>query len=111
MTTRALDEAAAAARTALRTLSSHDTLILVACHAGTLPSPRGLSAQKVWVTGARRWGDDGASARCPQRRPTEPASARARNVRHPDLLRAKSGGWAPTADTLASSAAVRHHAG
>jgi len=47
-----------------------------------------LSAQKGGVTGARRRGDDGALSRCPERRPTDPASAHARNIRNPALLRA-----------------------
>ncbi len=47
-----------------------------------------LSAQKGGVTGARRWVDDGALSRCPERRPRELASARARNARDPALLRA-----------------------
>jgi len=47
-----------------------------------------LSAQKGWVPGARRWGDDAALSRCPERRPTDPASVCARNVRNPALLRA-----------------------
>ena len=48
----------------------------------------GLSAQKGWGKGARRWVNEGVLSRCPERRPTDPALACARNVFNPALLRA-----------------------
>jgi len=47
-----------------------------------------LSAQKGWVTGARRWVNDSALSRRPERRQTELAAVRTRNAPNPALLRA-----------------------